>query len=341
MRAPRSTSASTHRAGAARGARLAPTAAHRARAPPPAATSPASAPRPDAGEATNGATTPHGDATPADPGYWADLLAAPDLDDTLGPRARSASDAGVLRRKGHLKEQDALIDFMRGMHDTHSAPEVMAKFDAWIEDHRAVWEGGGRGGGVGGVAGGLNRRPPSPFPRPPLQDPLRSRLRRLIPGVGAFFTPLDLTAALSEYDAFFALSRRRHVPPNFAELRHVLNLAQTHASAPGLKLVTFDADGTLYADGAHMRHDAEMVGEGRGGRGGIGWGRIWGRPHAPTPLFLPHQVDLMIDLLEAGIDVAIVTAAGYPGDAARFEHRVQGLLAAFAARDLPASVIDR
>ena len=201
--------------------------------------------------------------------------------------------------------------------------------------------GGGRGGGVGGVAGGLNRRPPSPFPRPPLQDPLRSRLRRLIPGVGAFFTPLDLTAALSEYDAFFALSRRRHVPPNFAELRHVLNLAQTHASAPGLKLVTFDADGTLYADGAHMRHDAEMVGEGRGGRGGIGWGRIWGRPHAPTPLFLPHQVDLMIDLLEAGIDVAIVTAAGYPGDAARFEHRVQGLLAAFAARDLPASVIDR
>ena len=49
----------------------------------------------------------------------------------------------------------------------------------------------------------------------------------------------------------------------------------------------------------------------------------------------------MIDLLEAGIDVAIVTAAGYPGDAARFEHRVQGLLAAFAARDLPASVIDR
>lgn len=194
---------------------------------------------------------------------------------------------------------------------------------------------------MGGVAGGLNRRPPSPFPRPPLQDPLRSRLRRLIPGVGAFFTPLDLTAALSEYDAFFALSRRRHVPPNFAELRHVLNLAQTHASAPGLKLVTFDADGTLYADGAHMRHDAEMVGEGRGGRGGIGWGRIWGRPHAPTPLFLPHQVDLMIDLLEAGIDVAIVTAAGYPGDAARFEHRVQGLLAAFAARDLPASVIDR
>ena len=30
----------------------------------------------------------------------------------FGARARSASDAAVLRRKGHLKEQDALIDFL-------------------------------------------------------------------------------------------------------------------------------------------------------------------------------------------------------------------------------------
>ena len=28
------------------------------------------------------------------------------------------------------------------------------------------------------------------------------------------------------YDEFFALSRRRFVPPNFAEMRHVLNIAQ-------------------------------------------------------------------------------------------------------------------
>ena len=27
----------------------------------------------------------------------------------------------------------------------------------------------------------------------------------------------------------------------------------------GLKLITFDADGTLYADGAHMDHDNEMI----------------------------------------------------------------------------------
>ena len=38
----------------------------------------------------------------------------------FGARARSASDAAVLRRKGHLKEQDALIDFLLQMHSTHT-----------------------------------------------------------------------------------------------------------------------------------------------------------------------------------------------------------------------------
>jgi hypothetical protein len=125
------------------------------------------------------------------------------------------------------------------------------------------------------------------------------------------YTQPNQKGALNEYDEFFALSRREFVPPNFAELRHVLNIAQVHASAAaGLRLVTFDADGTLYADGAHMQHDNEMIA-------------------------------LIIRLLQLGVDVAIVTAAGYPGDAARFEQRVHGLLAAFAARKLPRSVTDR
>ena len=33
-------------------------------------------------------------------------------------------------------------------------------------------------------------------------------------------------AEYRRYDEFFALSRRRFVPPNFAEMRHVLNIAQ-------------------------------------------------------------------------------------------------------------------
>ena len=109
--------------------------------------------------------------------YWSDLLNTPEPD-MLGARARSASDAGVLRRKGHLKEQDALIDFMRSMHATHSAAEVMAKLDRWVREHRA--------------------------------DPARSRLRRLIPGIGAFFTPLDLTGEffLLLFGFFFFLSFR-------------------------------------------------------------------------------------------------------------------------------------
>ena len=44
--------------------------------------------------------------------------------------------------------------------------------------------------------------------------------------MGSIFTPLRLGEAFMEYDEFFALSRRRYVPPNFAELRHVLNIAQ-------------------------------------------------------------------------------------------------------------------
>jgi IMP and pyridine-specific 5'-nucleotidase len=55
---------------------------------------------------------------------------------------------------------------------------------------------------------------------------MRSRLRRIVPTVGSFFTPLKLVDAFREYDSFFHLSRRRYIPPNFAELRHILNIAQ-------------------------------------------------------------------------------------------------------------------
>ena len=156
--------------------------------------------------------------------------------------------------------------------------------------------------------------------------------RRMVPSTGNFFTPLRLVDAFLEYDEFFALSRRKYVPPNFAEIRHILNIAQVHdlivllgtgfvvprcwrasqvcflslservtmpilvpahppslyswvrgppssvtlstdalnkcflclaeqvhASAEQLRLITFDADGTLYADGAHMAQDNRMI----------------------------------------------------------------------------------
>ena len=54
------------------------------------------------------------------------------------------------------------------------------------------------------------------------------------------------TDALEEYDMFSHISQRRYVPPNFAEIRHILNISQVHASSEYLQLITFDADGTLY-----------------------------------------------------------------------------------------------
>jgi hypothetical protein len=67
----------------------------------------------------------------ADVPYW-DLLSHPDIDESIS-RAKSASDAAVLRRKGHLKEQDRLIEFMRDMHDTHTCEEVMVKMERWVQ----------------------------------------------------------------------------------------------------------------------------------------------------------------------------------------------------------------
>ena len=60
------------------------------------------------------------------PSYTQELL--PEAAE-VGSRLRSASDASVLRRKGHLKEQDAWIELMISMHHTHTCTEVMAKFD--------------------------------------------------------------------------------------------------------------------------------------------------------------------------------------------------------------------
>lgn len=210
--------------------------------------------------------------------YW-ELLNNPEQNETVfGHRARSATDANVLRRKGHLKEQDFLIDYMRRMHETHSCEEVMLKMERWIAEHR--------------------------------KDPSRSRLKRLVPQLGNFFTTLKLVDAFREYDSVFAISRRRYIPPNFAELRHIVNISQVHASADCLKLITFDADGTLYADGTHFNQDNAMIAH-------------------------------IISLMRSNVQVAIVTAAGYPGEAHKFETRLAGLLEAFRALKLAPEITNR
>ena len=51
--------------------------------------------------------------------------------------------------------------------------------------------------------------------------------------------------------------------------------------------------------------------------------------------------EYILTLRRMQVHVAIVTAAGYPGEANRFEERVSGLLAAFKREKLPKSVTDR
>ncbi len=137
--------------------------------------------------------------------YWQELLSSPEPE-MFGHRAKSASDAAVLRRKGHLKEQDKMIEFLLAMHHTHTSEEAMQKMERWIMEHR--------------------------------QEPRHSRLRKMVPSIGSFFTPLKLVEAFSEFDQFFALSRRKYVPPNFAEIRHILNIAQVSATIKLAGLLT-------------------------------------------------------------------------------------------------------
>lgn len=74
------------------------------------------------------------DVRSAQDSEFAQLISPVPLDVIGGSgRARSASDAGVLRRKGRLKEQDQLIDFIVGMHKTHTCEESMIKMERWIQ----------------------------------------------------------------------------------------------------------------------------------------------------------------------------------------------------------------
>lgn len=54
-----------------------------------------------------------------------------------------------------------------------------------------------------------------------------------------------------------------------------------------------------------------------------------------------EMIEHIVALMRSNVHVAIVTAAGYPGQAERFEQRVEGLLAAFRHLRLPAEVTDR
>lgn len=74
----------------------------------------------------------------------------------------------------------------------------------------------------------------------------RARLKQYVPSVSVFHTPLPLRQAFEKYDAKYNITKRRHVPPSFNEIRHILNLAQVMALGKTLEFISFDGDQTLY-----------------------------------------------------------------------------------------------
>lgn len=132
-----------------------------------------------------------------------------------------------------------------------------------------------------------------------------SRLQKLIPSIGSFFTPLPLARAFKLEDSRRSISNRRLVSPSFNDVRMVLCTAQIMALADiyrndpqnRLKLVTFDGDVTLYEDGQLLKQDDAIV-------------------------------EPLVELLAADLYVAVVTAAGYPGQqgADQYYERLKGLV---------------
>jgi IMP and pyridine-specific 5'-nucleotidase len=97
------------------------------------------------------------------------------------------------------------------------------------------------------------------------------------------------------YDEKYAVSQRRHLPPSFNEIRHILNLAQVMALSSSLKLISFDGDQTLYSDGGNF-DNKEGLAEG------------------------------IAMLMKSGVNVAVITAAGYGLDGSKYEVRLRVLL---------------
>jgi len=129
---------------------------------------------------------------------------------------------------------------------------------------------------------------------------------------GRLWQPLHLREALIDYDNEAHVTCRQYVPATFRELRNICNLAQVRGAAgPGaaLQLLTFDGDQTLYPDRATLGSDAPLV-------------------------------PLLLELLTRGVALALVTAVGFD-EAAPYEARLSGLLAALTAAGAPEALCSR
>ncbi len=101
---------------------------------------------------------------------------------------------------------------------------------------------------------------------------------------------------------------REFVPPTFKEVRHVFNLATIKSVAPVLKMISFDADDTIYEDGGETGLLCPVLCSALGLRNDALWRCVGIINHGST------MVDIVFHLMRLGVTVSIVTAAGYPGE---------------------------
>lgn len=137
-----------------------------------------------------------------------------------------------------------------------------------------------------------------------------SRLRVHCPSVMSFHTPLPLCDAFKQYDEKYAVTSRRHTAPTFNEIRHTINLAQVKALQSSLRFISFDGDQTLYEDGGNFERDSDL------------------------------SIAIRA-LLTHGVYVALITAAGYGHDGARYEGRLRGLIDGFIESNLEEEALGR
>ncbi len=115
-----------------------------------------------------------------------------------------------------------------------------------------------------------------------LANPEGSRLTSSVPTISLFHTPLKFAEAFDLIDREHNISKRTHIPPSFQEIKDALNFSQALATGRTLALATFDGDGTLYNDG-------DNFGE------------------------YPEIGNYMVQLMQAGVIISVVTAAVYMG----------------------------
>mmetsp|Transcript_37183 Transcript_37183/g.87944 ORF Transcript_37183/g.87944 Transcript_37183/m.87944 type:complete len:449 (+) Transcript_37183:144-1490(+) len=207
----------------------------------------------------------------------------------------------MTRGGGKLKERDPLFELVLKWITvpewdmTMTLREAILKCENLIDQHLELRGAAGSGIPRAKSSNGTAEHNGNGGAKPAHQSGTSSELEAGCPGIGGFFTRLPLIKALNTLSAKNPVEQRRYVPPTLSEIRQVFNMAQVYELPGRVRMLTFDADDTLYEHGMDLQREDWIV-------------------------------TALLTLMEQGIYVAVVTAAGYPGKPLRYESRFKGLL---------------